>query len=137
MSKLVGWLAVAVLVVDSVMLAAYELLYLPLHLPRSLGGWAVPVSVLVAALTMPLLVWATAQVAPRRWAVAAPLAGWLLTVLVLGVGGPGGDRVLPADWRALLLMAGGMVAGGITAGRVMIAPYLPAQVPAVVKEDDG
>lgn len=139
MSRFVGWLTVGVLVVDAILLAVYELFYLPLHLPRSLGGWAVPVTVLAAALTTPLLVWAAARVAPRRGAAVAPLAAWLLTVLPLGVTGPGGDRVLPADWRALLLMVAGMVCGGVAVGRVVIGQYATGDRRAVElrKAEDG
>jgi len=127
-SRLVGWIAIVFLVLDSILIAMYELFLLPLHLPRSLGGWAFPVSVLVAAVTMPLLVWATARVAPRPGVAAAPLVAWLLTVLVLGVTGPGGDRVLPPDWRALLLMAAATVPGGIAVGRHMIKRHLQGDV---------
>jgi hypothetical protein len=134
MTRLTGWLAIVVLVIDAVLLAVYELLYLPLHLPRSLGGLALPVTVLAAAVTTPLLVWAAAKVAPRRGAAVAPLVAWLLTVLPLGIAGPGGDRVLPADWRALLLMAAGMLCGGVAVGRVVIRQGLPARAAEV---EDG
>jgi hypothetical protein len=56
----------------------------------------------------------------------APLVAWLLTVLTLGVAGPGGDRVLPPDWRALLLMAAATVPGGIAVSRLMIKQHLRA-----------
>jgi hypothetical protein len=134
-SRLVGWLAIALLVVDSVLIAMYELFLLPLHLPRSLGGGAFPVMVLAAAVTMPLLVWAAARVAPRPGATLAPLVAWLLTVLALGVVGPGGDRVLPPDWRALLLMVAATVPGGLVASRLMIKQHLPADArPADVRD---
>jgi hypothetical protein len=135
-SRLIGWLAVALLAIDSALIAMYELFFLPLHLPRSLGGWAFPVMALVAAVTTPLLVWATAKVAPRPGAAVAPLIAWLLTVLPLGVAGPGGDRVLPADWRALLLMAAATVPSGLVAGRLMTRQYLPA-APRPVEVQDG
>jgi hypothetical protein len=125
-SRLVGWLAIALLVLDSVLIAMYELFLLPLHLPRSLGGGVFPVMALVAAVTTPLLVWAAASVAPRRGAAVAPLVAWLLTVLALGVAGPGGDRVLPLDWRALLLMVAATVPAGLAVSRLMIKQPLPA-----------
>lgn len=136
MSRLIGWLAVALLVIDTVLIAMYELFLLPLHLPRSLGGWEFPVTALLAAVTTPLLVWATAKVAPRSGAAAAPLIAWLLTVLALGVAGPGGDRVLPPDWRALLLMVAATVPGGIVAGRLMTKQHLPADARPVEVQDD-
>jgi hypothetical protein len=46
-------------------------------------------------------------------------------VLPVGVAGPGGDRVLPADWRGLLLMAAGTVAGGWAVGRLTIKRFVP------------
>lgn len=134
MSRLVGWLAIALLAVDSVLIAMYELFLLPLHLPRSLGGGPFPVMVLAAAVTTPLLVWATARVAPRPGAAVAPLVAWLLTVLALGVTGPGGDRVLPPDWRTLLLMAAATVPGGIAVSRFMIKQHLQANPPPEVPD---
>jgi len=38
-------------------------------------------------------------------------------VLVLGVAGPGGDVLLPADWRSLVLLSGGMFPGAVALGR--------------------
>ncbi|MFC4000373.1 hypothetical protein ACFS2C_21855 [Prauserella oleivorans] len=109
----------AVLAVDAVLLAALELFYLPLRLdglilPR-VGDVALPVSVLVAMVTTPLLVSAAARLGNRRLGFV-PLAAWLLTLLVVGVTGPGGDTVLLADWRTLLLLAGGTLPGALAVG---------------------
>lgn len=125
--RVLSWLAVVALVLDAAGLALFELFYLPLHLPPSLGGWWLPVTVLVAATTTPLLVWAAAKVAPKPAVAVAPLAAWLLTILGLGMAGPGGDRVLPDDWKSLLLLLVGMVTGGITVGRLMVGEYLPME----------
>ena len=122
--RLLGWFLVAVLGLDAVGLALLELFYLPLRLPPSLGGWQLPVSVLVAAVSTPVLVRMAAWVAPEPRAAAVPLGGWLLTILVLGVTGPGGDQVLPADWRALALLLVGAVFGGVALGRILIRNYL-------------
>jgi hypothetical protein len=127
MRPLLGWLAVAMLVVDAVGLALVELFYLPLHVPRSLGGWSLPISVLLALVSTPLLVRAAARVSPEPAAAVAPLVAWLLTIIPLGVAGPGGDRVLPADWRALLLLVAGLASGGVAVGRSMVSGYLPVE----------
>jgi hypothetical protein len=50
---------------------------------------------------------------------ALPLVVWLLVLGVLGVGGPGGDVLLAADWRSMLLLAGGIFPAAVVLGRVM------------------
>ncbi|HET9138608.1 hypothetical protein [Actinophytocola sp.] len=104
-------LFLAVLLVDSMVLAVLELLYLPLRfdgwLLPDLNGFPLPVSALVAALTLPLLVHLSGRLSTRTSVAAAPLLVWLLCIGVFGLMGPGGDLVLTEDWRALLLLAGG------------------------------
>lgn len=107
------------LVVDAFLLATLELFYLPLRLdgvllPR-MGDVPVPVTVLVAAVTTPLLVTQTARLVHPRAAVL-PLVVWIATLVALGVFGPGGDRVLLPDWRALLLLAGGALPAALVLG---------------------
>ena len=108
------WVVFAVLVVDAVVLAVLELLYLPLRLDGrvlpDLGSAPLPLSVLVAVVTTPVLVAVAVRVAGRRLA-AVPLVCWLLVLMVLGLAGPGGDLLLIGDWRALLLLAGGALPG--------------------------
>lgn len=109
----------ALITVDAVLLAALELFYLPLRLdglilPR-LGDVVLPVSVLVAVVTTPLLVSAAARLGNRRLGFV-PLVAWVGALLVLGVTGPGGDTVLPTDWRTLLLLAGGALPGALAVG---------------------
>jgi formate hydrogenlyase subunit 3/multisubunit Na+/H+ antiporter MnhD subunit len=111
-------LVLVVLVLDAVLLALLELLYLPLRLPPSYGGLPLPVTALLAGLTTPMLVSAAAQLVPRLSVAAAPLAAWLATVLVLGLTGPGGDALLQADFRSLLLMAAAVVPSGVVLGRL-------------------
>jgi len=130
-------LLLALLVVDAVVLAIVELFYLPLRLGPDRGGVMLPVSVLLAGLSTPLLVWAAGRLAVHRtyrMAVAGtPLAAWVLTVLAFGVAGPGGDVMLPSDVRSLLLMAAGMLPAGVVLGR------LAADAPAArgVEESHG
>ena len=118
------WLTLAVLVLDAVVLAVVELLFLPLRfdgylLPYTLGGLPVPVSALVAALTTPWLVTVAGRLSPRPLIAAAPLIGWILAVAVFGMFGPAGDLVLVADWRSLLLFACGALPSAIVLGRVL------------------
>jgi hypothetical protein len=42
---------------------------------------------------------------------------WLVALGVLGVAGPGGDVLLPADWRSALLLAGGLFPAAVVLGR--------------------
>lgn len=108
-------LVLAVLVVDAIVLAATELLYLPLYL----GGMPFPITAAVAAVTTPLLVAAAGRLRFGMRAAAAPLVAWFVTVFVLGVFGPGGDIVLLGDWRALLLVGGGALPGALMLGMVL------------------
>lgn len=102
-----------VLVFDAVLLAMMELLYLPLRV----SGWPVPVSILVAIVTTAWLIRAAAELVGGGLAASAPLVAWVATVLVFGTAGPGGDVLLPSDWRSLLLLAGGMFPAAVVLGR--------------------
>src|SRR5699024_2205016 len=84
-----------------------------LFLPLWVGGIPVPVTVLVAALANLGLVMLAGRVTDRTPLIAAPLIGFLLVYLLAAADGPGGDAVLPADWRALLLLFVGLVPAGI------------------------
>jgi hypothetical protein len=114
----------AVLVADAAVLAVLELLFLPLRfdgylLPYTLGGISVPVSALVAAVTTPWLVSVAGRLSTKLGVAAAPLLGWLFTVAVFGMFGPGVDIVLIADWRSMLLFACGSLPSAIVLGRVL------------------
>ncbi|MGW0172554.1 hypothetical protein ACWDUM_01785 [Rhodococcus sp. NPDC003322] len=80
-----------------------------LFLPARLGSAPFPVSVLAAAVVNVLLVLGARTVTDRPGRYALPLAGWFVGFLVCMVGGPGGDSLLIADWRSLLLLVGGLV----------------------------
>jgi hypothetical protein len=121
----------AVLVLDAMVLAVLELLFLPLRfdgalLPYMLGGMPVPVSALVAALTTPWLVSVAARLSPKLLVAAAPLLGWIVAVAVFGMFGPGRDIVLTEDWRAMLLFACGTLPSAIALGRVLATTLNPA-----------
>ncbi|MHC1559862.1 hypothetical protein ACR9E3_12975 [Actinomycetospora sp. C-140] len=110
-------LAVLVLVVlslDAVLLAWTEMAWLTLRTVDA--GIPLPLSALVAALTTPVLVLAADAVlptSPTSRAPLVPLAVWTLTVLVAGLWSPAGAGVLPADWRAILLLAAGVLPGAV------------------------
>ncbi len=113
------WPVIVLLCVDAVLLATLELFYLPLRLdgvvlPKA-GDVPLPLSALVAAVTTPLLVTTAERLVSRRLAMV-PLLVWFVTLLVLGVEGPGGDSVLMVDWRALLLLAGGALPAAMALG---------------------
>ncbi len=110
----------ALLLFDSVVLAVVELLFLPLrfdgYLLPDLGGFPLPVTALLAALTMPWLVSMASRLTDRLAVSVAPLLVWLLSLGVFGLAGPGGDLVLLEDWRSLLLLAAGALPAAIVLG---------------------
>lgn len=104
-----------VLVLDAVLLAAIELLYLPLWI----GAVPFPITIVLAGVSTPWLVRSSAALGGPSWVAAVPLVVWVVALLALGVAGPGGDVLLPADWRALLLMAAGIFPGAVQLGRAL------------------
>lgn len=115
------------LLVDTMLLALLELFFLPLRfdgtLLPDLGGSPAPVMIVVAGLTTPLLVsqtarWSARMDMPRGFA-SLPLLLWVLTVIVVGALGPGKDKVLVADWRALALIAAGTLPSAFVLGRAL------------------
>lgn len=106
----------AVLVLDSVLLALVELLFLPLYV----GSVKFPIAALLAAVATPVLVRQAAAVSRR--AAAVPLVVWFVVVFAVGLGGPGGDIVLPGDWRSLLLLAAGTLPAAVAVGRQLRRP---------------
>lgn len=106
-------LALLALLVDAMLLAIIELLYLPLRI----GAVPLPVTVLLALVTTPWLVRSAAAFGQGGLATAAPLIVWVATVLVFGVGGPGGDVLFPADWRSLVLLSCGLFPAAVVLGR--------------------
>ncbi|HEX6357138.1 hypothetical protein [Actinophytocola sp.] len=124
-------MVLAVLVVDAVVLAVLELMFLPLRfdgylLPYALGGIPVPVSALVAAVTTPWLVSVAGRLSSKLVVAAAPLIGWIVAIAAFGMFGPGGDLVLTADWRSMLLFACGALPSAIVLGRVLANTLNPA-----------
>ncbi|MDQ3760374.1 MAG: hypothetical protein M3460_01310 [Actinomycetota bacterium] len=106
-------ITLVVLVFDAVALAAVELLYLPLRV----GVVPFPITILLAAVSTPWLVRSAAELGGPRWVAAVPLVAWVLALGVLGIGGPGGDVLLPADWRSALLLGCGLFPAAVVLGR--------------------
>ncbi|HEX2131565.1 MAG TPA: hypothetical protein VHH15_08380 [Actinophytocola sp.] len=115
----------AVLVLDAAVLGVVELMFLPLsfdgYLLPNLGGFPLPLMPLLAAVTTPWLVSVAGTLSPRLVVAAAPLAAWIVAVAGVGVFGPGGDVLLTADWRSLLLFACGTLPSAVVLGRVLAA----------------
>jgi len=123
-------LTLVLLMIDAVVLAALELLFLPLRfdgylLPVALGGLPLPLTALVAAVTTPWLVTVAGRLSPQLIVAAAPLLAWVVAVAVFGMFGPGGDIVLIADWRSLLLFACGALPAAVVVGKVLATTLVP------------
>ncbi|MDA3646157.1 hypothetical protein LZ318_29625 [Saccharopolyspora indica] len=104
------------LLVDAVILAVVELLFLPSYI----GTVQFPITAAIAAVTTPLLVSEAARISPRRRIAGAPMALWFLTVMIFGILGPGGDMVLVGnDWRTLLLIGAGALPSAMMLGIVL------------------
>jgi hypothetical protein len=114
------------LLVETVVLAVLELFFLPLRFDGELlpkfHDWPFPITILVAVVTTPLLVMAASRFSNTMMGAGSPLFVWLTTLVVLGLFGPGGDMLLPNDWRSLMLLAGGALPGAIAVGAVMAKP---------------
>ncbi|GAA3365895.1 MULTISPECIES: hypothetical protein [Saccharopolyspora] len=104
------------LLLDAVVLALVEVLYLPLWI----GSTPFPITTAVAAVTTPMLVSAAGRLAPSRRVAAAPLVVWFATIFVFGLFGPGGDVMLMGnDWRTLLLIGAGTLPSAMMLGIVL------------------
>ena len=129
--SLLARITLVVLVFDAVALAVVELLYLPLRV----GGAPFPITILLAAVSTPWLVRSAAQLGGSRMVAVVPLVVWVLTIGVLGVGGPGGDVLLAANWRSVLLLCGGIFPTAVVLGRATARS--PAAGSLVGTQPDG
>lgn len=105
------------LFLDGVAIGLLSVFFLPLWV----GGTPVPVMVLVAAGANLALVVLAAQLTDRTGIVAAPLIGWVIVYIGTAIGGPGGDAILPPDWRALLLLFVGGIPAAMWLGNRALA----------------
>jgi hypothetical protein len=128
-------IVVVILAVDAILLAWTEMAWLTVRTEAT--AFPLPLSALVAALTTPLLVLAADAAMPRSAALFAPLGTWTLTIVGAGLWSPAGAGVLPPDWRAVLLLAAGvlpaLIVGMRRPGRH--DPLPPA--PGPVRQDTG
>jgi hypothetical protein len=108
-------MVLGLLVVDAVVLALLELMFAA----WAVGAVPVPLSALVALLSTPWLVRRAGELSQGVLGAAAPLIGWAVVVCGMGVTGPGGDVLLPAEWPSLLLIAAGLVPGAYVLGKVI------------------
>lgn len=95
------------LIVDAGLVGALGVAFTPLYL----GGIPAPISVPLTVLILVWLVRRAAEIDPRPTRAAAPLIGWVITVVVLGFATPGRGGLLPPTWPSLLLLGGGLGAG--------------------------
>jgi hypothetical protein len=127
--RLLVGVAGLVVVLDAVLLALTEVAWLSLRV----GTVPLPVSVLVAALTTPLLVRAADALLPGTRLALVPVVVWLVVVLVTGLWSPAGPGMFPPDWRGILLVAAGLLPGAWVAAR----PVRPARRDAPTPEPAG
>jgi len=132
-TRVVAGLVLLVLLVGAVLLAAVELLYLPLRI----GPVPVPITILLAAVTTPWLVRSAARLGGGGVVAAAPLVTWVLGVLVLGMAGPGGDVLLPVHWRSVVLLGAGMFPGAVALGRSLSPLDRPLNAVPTRRDPDG
>lgn len=119
-------LLLVLLLIDAVVLAVIELLFLPLrfdgYLLPDLDGFPFPITVVLAGVTMPWLVSMAGRLTDRLGIAVLPLLVWLLTLGVFGLAGPGGDLVLLQDWRSLLLLVAGALPAAVMLGGPQARP---------------
>jgi len=110
-----GGAVVAILGVNAVLLAWTEMAWLTLRAGNS--DVPLPLAALVALVTTPVLALAAEAARPGGRAPLVPLALWTVTVVVAGLWSPAGAGVLPPDWRAILLLAAGVLPGAVVLSR--------------------
>jgi len=106
--------ALAALAVAGVLLGLVGLLFNPFYV----GAVPVPMGALLSILVMPWLVLRAAELGPGIATAATPVTAWGITVVAVGLTGPGGDVLLPATWQSILLCVGGATAGMWALARV-------------------
>jgi len=99
----------ALLAVDGILSAVTGALLLPAYI----GSIPFPISALISGLVNAAVVWAACRWTTSARLAALPLWTWLLTVLAMAAGGPGGDvifggRGVLAYSPLLLLVAGAL-----------------------------
>ena len=106
---LVSWATVSVLVFDGFLSGILSVVFLPTYL----GSMQFPISALLGGIANVALIVAARKVAERPIWVASPLLGWFAAVVLCMLGGPGGDVLLLAEWRTMLLIIAGAGPAGV------------------------
>lgn len=105
----IRFVILALLAVDGILSAVAGALLLPAYI----GAIPFPISALISGLVNALLVWAAGRWTASPRLAALPLWTWLLTVLAMCAGGPGGDVLFGGPglmaYGPLLLLVGGVV----------------------------
>jgi hypothetical protein len=105
----IRFVILALLAVDGILSAVAGALLLPAYI----GAIPFPVSALASGLVNAALVWAASAWTTSTRLAALPLWTWLLTVLAMSAGGPGGDVIFGGPgvlaFGPLLLLFGGVV----------------------------
>ncbi|WP_436493837.1 hypothetical protein [Actinokineospora sp. HUAS TT18] len=119
------------LLLVSALLAVVELFFLPLRLDGrvlpDVAALPFPITVVLAALTLPKLVGAASRYSLRTSVAAGPVFAWLAVLLACLLVTPGGDRIMLADWRTLLLLGAGAFPAAVKIGDVLAKATLAAQ----------
>lgn len=95
---------VAALTFDGFLCAVVGALFLPLYA----GSTPFPISALAAGALNVVLVRAAMAVSGSIGQGSLPLVGFFLGLVLCALGGPGGDVILLADWRAALFLVAGV-----------------------------
>ncbi|WP_433613654.1 hypothetical protein ACQP2P_04815 [Dactylosporangium sp. CA-139114] len=106
-------------------LAIIEALYSPLRI----GGWRVPVSLLMALVTNPLLGWFAYTTTRRRMATLLPAAAWCVVWIMAAGRTSEGDMIITEDnWVGLLTLFAGPLAFaiGMYVSTMRTRPRVPA-----------
>ena len=85
----IRFVILALLAVDGILSAVGGALLLPTYI----GAIPFPISALISGLVNAALVWAAGRWTTSARLAALPLWTWLLTVLAMAAGGPGGDVI--------------------------------------------
>jgi hypothetical protein len=108
----IRFVILALLAVDGILSAVAAALLLPAYI----GSVPFPISALISGLVNAALVWAAGRWTTSARVAALPLWTWLLTVLAMCGGGPGGDVILGGPglmaYSPLLLLVVGVVPPG-------------------------
>lgn len=100
---------IALLVISGGLCAVMSVFYLGIYI----GGVPFPITILLAAvLNLALVIAVRTEIASFGLA-ALPLVAWGIGFLLCLAGGPGGDQVVVADWRLLLLPVAALAPAGM------------------------